>query len=180
MNTIPEPGAGGKRGPNDPLVPVTHNLPPEAVRLTGASSLTIALPTSLVTPRPPRHGLDKAVVSEIAAIMRAAMLEAGIPTGPEPLPVAPEDGPDPDLPRFWWLGTPRDLAPIPARLLRAMWGRESVEVEDDLLAEVWGHDQAPSNNALKKAKGAVNKVLADSGCPRSLGIRGGRLLWLDP
>jgi hypothetical protein len=88
------------------------------------------------------------------------------------------DGPDADFPRFWWQGTPYPLPPTPARLLRVMWYRESIALESDQIASVWG--QSPSGNALKTACYATNKVLTDSGYTRFLRVKAGQLLWTEP
>lgn len=86
------------------------------------------------------------------------------------------DGPDLVLSRFWWQGKLFEMEPIPSKLLRLMWGKEEIELEDDTLnAAVWGHE--PSDNAVKSAIKKVNAVLTQAGYRRTLGIRTGWLYW---
>jgi hypothetical protein len=87
------------------------------------------------------------------------------------------DGPDPDQLLFRWNGQSTTLQPIPWRLLRVMWSRDSVEVENEDLADVWGH--VPSDDALAHAMKAVNRALVECGYSRTLGIKNGRLRWRD-
>jgi hypothetical protein len=192
MSSIPSPEAGDKHGTEEPLAPMRFRLysgPDPDPRMAAFDGLPVelAIPASLaeLLAEARQAGWEgRPTLGRSLAEMVWAQWEAGRAQAARAAAACPSasgarpDGPDQELPLFWWQRTSYHLPPTPARMLRLMWGRDSVEVEDDLLWNVWGYDY--TDNALKNAYRAVNKVLASSGYPRFLGVKDGRLCWSDP
>jgi hypothetical protein len=149
--------------------PVEFLLPPDTVRVTGLHSFTVELPVSLIGARLPAWDPALSLEDRLDHIFQAVRRR-----------VVQENGPDPELPILWWGGTPLRLRPTPYGLLWLMWARESIAVEDDLLAAVWG--ETPSDDALGHACRAVNKVLTrcEHFMRGHLGVKNGRVCWKNP
>ena len=80
----------------------------------------------------------------------------------------PETSPDgPHVDGLMWKGKCYRLPPKPRRLLRAMWNCESRPL-DEVIVEVWGHDEETTTNAVSQAVKKANKALAEAGVPWSL------------
>jgi hypothetical protein len=166
MPSIPADNQGDNRGGADPMAqqPVEFHLPPDVVRATGLHSFTVELPVGLVGARLPAWDPALSLEDRLDQIFQSVRRR-----------VVRGNGPDPERPILWWEGEPHKLPPTPWGLLWLLWARESIAVEDGLLAAVWG--EAPKDDALGHACRAVNKVLAR--CPHftrgRLGLKNGRV-----
>lgn len=98
-----------------------------------------------------------------AELVNSVPRSAGLSNGPHP----------PN--QFVWNGETYDLAPIPWRLLIALWKHERRAVES-VVSEVWGHDCDVSQAAIKSALTRLNQVLVDAGAPMSWGLRAGHFM----
>jgi hypothetical protein len=89
----------------------------------------------------------------------------------------PAEHPDgPALPdKFWWQGEPHGLGPIPCRLLSALWGKDSIGMEE-VVEQVWGHDSNAKERALTMALTRVNNCLVKAQVPWSYGQKQGFII----
>ena len=88
--------------------------------------------------------------------------------------------PDADGPLFgnWfcYAGNRYSVRPTPWKLLKAMWGHDSLHI-NAVEAEVWGDDLPPAK--IGPTLNRANNVLAKAGYPRRLSHRGEAIDWIS-
>ncbi len=120
--------------------------------------------------------------SSAAAASPAATPPPRSPAGGGPAAPLPPGGQHPDgleKPNgVWWKGRRATLQLKPFLLLKALWGQDTMSVED-VKDAVWGHDHDEEPGAVKSALFKVNQCLISLGVPFRFGLKSGLFLRRD-
>src|SRR5262249_15601223 len=84
-----------------------------------------------------------------------------------------DDGPE-DPGYLWWNGRRPNVPPIPYRLLKCVWGRDAVPVEE-VVQGTWGEGDA-TDTQIKSALYHLNEVLLAAKIPFGYGQRQGQII----